>query len=67
MSVVTRALQFRLLSLACKLEVPECLNKTKRIFLEWLENDGPKPHVELQNIVYHYGKYNLPITLGKYL
>lgn len=51
--------QVKLLGLACKLEIPECVNKAKSLFIDWLKNNGPKPHVEIQYTVFYYGKYPL--------
>ncbi|XP_046672950.1 glutamyl aminopeptidase-like isoform X2 [Homalodisca vitripennis] len=47
--------QVRMIGLGCRVGVPTCLDKAKQLFTDWLQNNGPKPHVEIRNLVYYYG------------
>lgn len=58
---IFRSRKVRMISLGCRVGVPSCLHKAKQLFTNWMQNNGPKPHVEIRNVVYYHGSFSLSL------
>lgn len=52
-SVSERRLRSKLLSLACHLEDPRCLERARAIFADWLQSNGTLKYVLLNDDIMH--------------
>lgn len=48
-------LRVTILSSACSLGLPACLEEASNQFNKWLENPSVRPHPDIRETVYYYG------------